>query len=317
MPDPRTKIAVRRGAHARFAPIGALGRTLRSVPAETAVLVRPIAREDLHRVGDYLHRNLNRRLSPSAWAEAIVPPWPVDAPNHGFMLLAGNDVVGVNAAIYSSRVVRGERRDFCNMAALCVDEQARPHAVRLIRALLRQPGFHFTDLSPSGNVVELDRRLGFRPLPTATAVVVNLPRLDRRFRLLTRPDDIAARVEGVDATVYADHRAAAAARHLVVTRGDAYCYVVFRKDRRKNLPLFATVLHVSDPDLFAAAFGVVSSHLLTRHGALCTLVEERVAVVGPVLSRMLAQPRPKMYKSDELVPADIDDLYSELTCVAW
>jgi hypothetical protein len=246
-----------------------------------------------------------------------VPPWLVASPNHGFMLLAGDDVVGVNAAIYSSRVVRGERREFCNVAALCVDEQVRPHAVRLVRAILKQPGYHFTDLSPSGNVVELDRRLGFQPLPTATAVLVNLPRLDRRFRLLTRPEDIAARLEGDDATVYADHRSAAAARHLVVTRGDRYCYVVFRKDRRKGLPFFATVLHVSDPDLFAAAVGAVSSHLLRRHGALCTLVEDRVAVVRPRLSRMLTQPRPKMFKSDELLAVEIDDLYSELTCVAW
>lgn len=300
-----------------FARTGAESRTLRPVPAESAVRVRPIAPEDLARVGAYLHRGLNPRLSASAWAAALVPPWPVAAPNHGFMLLAGDEVVGVNAAIYSSRVVRGERREFCNVAALCVDETARPHAVRLIRSILRQPGYHFTDLSPSGNVVELDRRLGFQPLPTATAVAVNLPRLDRRFRLLARPGEIESTLAGVDKTVYADHRSAAAARHLVVTRGDDYCYVVFRKDRRKGLPLFATVLHVSDRDLFAAAFGVVAGHFLRRHGALCTLVEERVAPVPARLRRMLAQPRPKMFKSDELVAADIDDLYSELTCVAW
>jgi hypothetical protein len=302
---------------AALARIGATGRTLTLVPAETAVRVQPIGPEDLERVGDYLHRRLNDRLSPEAWAAALVPPWTVAAPNHGFMLLSGEQVVGVNAAIYSSRVVRGERREFCNVAALCVEEHVRPHAVRLIRSILRQPGYHFTDLSPSGSVIELDRRLGFQPLPTATAVVVNLPRIDRRFRLLTRPADIAARLEGVDATVYADHRWAAAARHLVVTRGDHYCYVVFRKDRRKGLPLFATILHVSDRELFTAALGVVSSHLLRRHGAACTLVEQRVAAVRPAFSRMLARPRPKMFKSDELLAADIDDLYSELTCVAW
>ena len=302
---------------ATFARTRAARRTLTLVPAETAVRVRPIGPEDLPRVGAYLHRSLNDRLSPSAWAAAFTPPWTVAAPNHGFMLLAGDEVVGVNAAIYSSRLVRGERRELCNVAALCVDEQVRPHAVRLIRSILKQPGYHFTDLSPSGSVVELDRRLGFQPLDTATALVVNVPRLDRRFGLLTRAADIEARLEGVDATLYADHRSAAAARHLVVTRGADHCYVVFRKDRRRGLPLFASILYVSDRALFADAFGTVSSHLLRRHGAVCTLVEQRVAKVSAPLSRMLARPRPKMFKSDVLTADDIDDLYSELTCVAW
>ena len=39
----------------------------------------------------------------------------------------------------------------------------------------RQDGYHFTDLSPSGNVVALNRRLGFTQLDTATALVPNLP----------------------------------------------------------------------------------------------------------------------------------------------
>ena len=315
---PGTKIVVAADRRAAFARTGDPSRTLALVPAETAVRVEPIRPEDLARVGDFLHRNLNERLSPAAWAAALVPPWAVAAPNHGFMLTSGEDVVGVNAAIYSSRVVRGERHEFCNVAALCVEERARPHAVRLIRAILRQPGYDFTDLSPSGSVVELDRRLGFAPLPTETTLVVNLPRPPgRRFRLLTRPDEIAARLTGVDATVYADHRSAAAARHLVVVDGDDHCYVVFRKDRRRGLPLFATILFVSDRELFRAASGVVSSHLLLRHGAVGTLVERRVAPVSAPLTRTLAHPRPKMFKSGTLEAADVDDLYSELTCVAW
>jgi hypothetical protein len=31
----------------------------------------------------------------------------------------------------------------------------------------------------------------------------------------------------------------------------------------------------------------------------------------------MAMPRPKMYRSADLEPAQIDDLYSELVCVAW
>ena len=63
------------------------------------------------------------------------------------------------------------------ISALCVIESRRAHAIRLVRAILRQPGYHFTDLSPSGNVVELNHRLGFHSLDTSTAPQINWPAL--------------------------------------------------------------------------------------------------------------------------------------------
>ena len=51
----------------------------------------------------------------------------------------------------------------------------RLHGLRLLKAVLRQEGYHFTDLSPSGNVVGINERLRFRFLDTTTALVPNLP----------------------------------------------------------------------------------------------------------------------------------------------
>ncbi len=53
------------------------------------------------------------------------------------------------------------RSTVCNVAALCVRDDLRAHTVRLVRALLKQREYSFTDLSPSGNVVAMDERLGF------------------------------------------------------------------------------------------------------------------------------------------------------------
>ena len=61
---------------------------------------------------------------------------------------------------------------------------------------------------------------------------------------------------------------AAAARHVVLrARRASRCYVVFRRDRRKDLPLFASVLHVSNPELFRRDGPPLARHLLLRHGA--------------------------------------------------
>ena len=96
-----------------------------------------------------------------------------------------------------------------------------------------------------------------------------------------------------------------------------WCYVVFRKDRRKGLPLFASILHVSDPELFRAMSGPLARHLLLRHGAAATLVERAVVEHRPRLSLTVESPRRKMFRSPSLEPAQIDYLYSELVCLSW
>ena len=92
---------------------------------------------------------------------------------------------------------------------------------------------------------------------------------------------------------------------------------MFRRDRRKNVPLFASILYISNPDLFRVAAQDVWRHLLVRHGLPVTLAEHRLVGVCPGLSVALRSPRPKMYRSDILQPRQVDYLYSELAWVAW
>ncbi|WP_299925676.1 hypothetical protein [uncultured Nocardioides sp.] len=278
----------------------------------------PITDEDVGAVAAFLHQHLNARLSADEWARCAVPPWSVDAPNHGFLLRQGEEVVGAYLAFYSEREVDGALRRRCNLAAWCVLEEHRAHGVRLARAMLRQRDYDFVDLSPSGNVVSLNERLGFTSLDTATALVPNLPLPSRRgVRVLTAPAEIEATLTGADLRVYRDHRDAAAALHFVVRVGPDSCYVIARRDRRKGLPLFASLVHVSDPAVLARAGHAPYRHLLLRHRALVTLAERRVAGRPPRLSRMQSAPRPRMFRSAALEPRSVDYLYSELTCVPW
>ncbi|MFC7724021.1 hypothetical protein ACFQW6_02810 [Nocardioides sp. GCM10028917] len=269
-------------------------------------------------VGDFLHRHLNSRLSADQWARSAMPTWSVDAPNHGFMLRRGDDVVGVYLAFYSERTVDEGTRRVCNLAAWCVLEGDRAHGVRLARAMLRQRGYDFVDLSPSGNVIDLNTRLGFEFLDTATALVPNLPLPSRRgVHLLSRPRDIERALTDRELDIYRDHRDAGAALHFVVTVGGESCYVMARRDRRRGLPVFATLLYVSDPVVLGRAGHAPYRHLLLRHLTLVTLAERRVTGRPPRLSRAQRSPRRRMFRSPDLADHSIDYLYSELTCVPW
>ena len=289
------------------------------VSAGIPVTLRPIRDAEIRRVAEFLHAHLNSRASVDSWAAAMTPPWAFDQPNHGFFLEEGERVVGAHLAFYSERTIDGRAERICNLAAWCVLETHRHHSLRLIRALLGQKGYHFTDLSPSGNVVPLNLRLRFEPLDTATALVPNLPwpRRNRGVRVLSDSDELARHLRGRDLDVYRDHVRTAAAHHLVVVRGDVTCYVIFRRDRRKRLPLFASFVHVSNPTLFRAAATDVYRHLLLHHQIPFTLNELRVVGSRPRWSLMLRSPRPKMYRSPTLRPEQIDYLYSELACVSW
>jgi hypothetical protein len=290
-----------------------------AVTTRAAVQMRPIAEHDIPAVAAFLHANLNERVTVDAWARAADVPWKVERTNAGFMLLDGDAVVGAHLAFYSDREIDGRRERFCNLGAWCVLPEHRFHALRLLKALLAQDGYHFTDLSPSGNVVGLNTRLGFEFLDTTTTVIPNLPwpSLPGRDTISEDPALIERTLTGADLEHYRDHAGADAARHLLLMRGGEHCYVIFRKDERKGLRLFTSLLHVSNPELLRAMSGPFCRHMLVRHRAAATLVERAVADLRPPLSRTVDSPRRKMFRSPSLEAAQIDYLYSELVCLSW
>lgn len=283
------------------------------------VRLSPITSSDVPAVARFLNGHLNKRVSPDRWEGALSVPWDVEQPNHGLFLRDDDAVVGAYLAYYSQQQVNGRPEKFCNLGAWCVLDGYRHQGTRLLTRLLAQEGYHFTDFSPSGNVVELNRRLKFVDLDTTTELVPNAPLPTRRgaARVTSDPDALLETLTSGELTLYRDHRRAAAAKHLLVSTPREHCYVIFRRDTRKRVRAFGSILHVSNPELFRAAAGQVGGHLMTRYGIPATLVERRVAG-GPVRwGRTLGRSRPKMFRSKTLAADQVAYLYSELTCLAW
>ena len=291
---------------------------LKLVPRPT-ITIAPITEADVGPVAEFLHVHLNARVPVEAWRRAVDVPWPVERPNAGFMLLEDDTIVGAHLAFYSERLIDGRRERFCNLGAWCVLPPFRVQGLRLLKALLAQEGYHFVDLSPSGNVVGLNSRLGFRFLDPASTLVPALPWPPAPWRrqITADPAVLERTLTGRELQLYRDHAGAAAARHLLLRRGDRWCYVIFRKDRRKGLPGFASILHVSNPALFCRMTRPLSAHLLAHHGVLAMLIDRAVVDCHPRLSVAFESPRRKMFCSPTLASTQIDYLYSELVCLSW
>jgi hypothetical protein len=284
--------------------------------ASRGVRPTPITNADVAEVAEFLSANHNSRVP---WARACAEtPWRVEAPNHGFMLRDGQRVVGTLLAIYSERMVDGRIERFCNLGSWCVLPEYRSRSMSLLNAILAQDGYNFTILSPDDGPQEILAWLKFRFLDTTAALIPNLPwpTVPGRVKISANPRTIERTLTGSELKLYHDHARALATHHLVVTHGQEHCYVIFRKFFRKGVPVFAMILHVSNPDLFHKALIQLTRHLLTRHGLVATLAELRLIGHKPHLSFPVNN-WPKMYRSASLQPEQIDDLYSELTCVPW
>ncbi len=287
-------------------------REIREMTAE----LTPITDADVAAVADFLHANFNDRIPWALSCSAV--PWKVEAPNYGFMLRDGQRVVGALLALYSERLVAGRVERFCNIGTWYVLPGYRSRSISLLTALLAQQGYHFTVLTPGEGPQEILAWLRFRFLDTSAALVPNLPwpTLPGRTRISADPDVIERTLAGTELEIYHDHAQALAAHHLVLIRGQDSCYVMYREFRYKDVPAFAIVLHVSNPDLFHRAVIPLTRHLLVRHRLVATLAELRIIEHKPHLSFKLNFGR-KMYRSASLEPGQIDYLYSELVCVPW
>ena len=241
------------------------------------VELTPITDADVAAVADFLHANHNDRIPWALSCSAV--PWQGEAPNHGFMLRDGRRVVGTLLALYSERSVSGRVERFCNMGSWCVLPRYRSRSILLLKALLAQEGYHFTVLSPGEGPQEILTWFGFRFLDTSAALVPNLPwpTLPGRTRISADPEVIERTLVGTELELYHDHARALAAHHLVLIRDQHYCYVMYRKFRYMGVPVFANILHVSDPDLFRRALIPLTRHLVVRHGLLATLAELRIS----------------------------------------
>jgi hypothetical protein len=168
--------------------------------------------------------------------------------------------------------------------------------------------------------VPLNARLGFTELDPTTVLVPTLPwPPPRGVRVSSDPEAVVAALTGDQLDLYRDHAGLAGARHVVLVEGDRSCWVVFRMDRRKQLPaVFASILHVSDRDLFRRRVRAVGGHLLAHHRSAALLAEQRVTGPLAVWPRFtLGKPRRKMVLSSTMSAGEVDYLYSELTCLSW
>jgi hypothetical protein len=272
--------------------------------------IEPVTDDTLLEFGQFLHTHLQASRSPTAWVSGLQNQWTAQPPNYGFVLRNGGPIVGGIGAYYADRVVQGRMERFCNITSWCVLDAYRQQSMRLAMAVIGQPGYHFTDFSPTKVVGGTLKFFKFKELDARVAVILNLPGFSPAgVRVLHRLEDIRAVIAGDTLSIVDAHAAFPWLRQVLVGTPGHWCHVIYKARVFKGLPA-ATVLHVSDGDLFQQYFGRLSRHLL-RRGLVSTHVECRAVKRVPRPFVVRAGFNPKLYLSPTLTDTDIDYLYSE------
>jgi hypothetical protein len=275
--------------------------------------IEPIGDDTLIEFCRFLAANLSRERSPEAWAQAFRHDWGVTKPNHGFLLRDDGRIVGGIGAIYAERMIRGRPERFCNITSWCVLEQYRSQSMRLAMAIVAQPGFHFTDLTPTEVVSKTLQFLKFKPMNERQAVWPHVPwplGASGGARVIAERDRIERVLSAADAGVFRDHCHLPWLRHVAVGRPEEYCHVVWKPTRLKGVR-GAHVLAFSDGERLLAHRSALGAYLLAR-GFFFTRVESRLLPALPRGTWELAGFRSKVFRSDTLGEADISNLYYEI-----
>lgn len=278
--------------------------------------IEPIQDSDLLSFCQFLTEHLSSERTAEQWASAFQQNWGVEKPNNGFLLRDDGNIVGGIGAIYSERIIRGQPECFCNITSWCVLEAYRAQSMRLAMAVVSQPGFHFTDLTPTEVVSKTLQFLKFKPMNERHAIWPNFPWPVAALwgvRVITNADDIAEVLPVDAAKIFRDHRHLPWLRHLAVGRPGSYCYVAWKPNRLKGVN-GAFILGFSDAELFLRYRLTLGSHLFGQD-CFYTRVESRLLPRVPGLALELAGYRHKVYCSDTIQVGDISNFYSELVAL--
>ena len=134
------------------------------------VRVRPAHEGDISALIALLRDGFGSHWSPATYRRLFEYPRVEKQPNLGFVMESGDQLVGFLGAIYSERSL-GERLErFCNMSSWYTIPQFRKSSLDLLKALLAQQGYTFTNFTPSTQVIQVMKACGFQSLGSRKVV---------------------------------------------------------------------------------------------------------------------------------------------------
>jgi hypothetical protein len=250
------------------------------------------------------------------WRNVFDYQWETGEGHCGYALLDEGKVVGMLGMVFSERHINGTIKKFCNLHTWWVREDHRGQSLSLLRPILKLDGYTITHFTPCDTVRAVTKRLGFTDLRSQLKIllpnrVFHGKRMREDPRLTYDQNVIEETISCYDKKILLDHRPYGCG-HLLVRDGSECCYLLYTHVVRHRLP-YCHIHYISNRDVFAKHEQAIRSSLLANHRARFVAVDARlVSDMKFPLSFNFWAPAHALYKSADVKPEQIDNLYSDI-----
>jgi hypothetical protein len=283
--------------------------------------VRAVGAEAFAEIYPLLREFPTKAMTEEDWRRMLfATPWS-DNPQRGFALYAEGKPVGFIGTIFSQRRLGERVEPICSLSSWIMLPDHRSDVLKLLLPILKLRNHTILNPTPSPVAYGIFAQLGFVPLESERLILPPLPGGDTAGTLsgsfTTSKADLEAELTGEEAALYRDHSWCAAARHVLLRRGERRCYLVATAMTRKGLP-FAEIQYVSDWDLFWKLRLLAHAALFSTTRGLALFVDRRFTDGRRrLLSATWRCPRLYRPAHKGIAPDMIDGLYSEMMNLKW
>ena len=253
------------------------------------------------------------RKSIERYRSLFHPPWDTHEDYCGYALADKGKIRGFMAYVFSRRHMSGETEKFCNLTTWVVVPEYRFASLRLLSPLADLRECTVTDFTPTPVAVKALRAFRFQVLEDSAYVLLPVPRAATRGITVTvDPARIRPALHDVDRQTFDDHTSTLC-RHMLLRGGlGEACYLITTRRKYRGMPI-THVHHISDAETFLRHQATIRLQLAVRNLTPIVLVDARMLPTRPAASVRVSYPTPRLYlPSPGLLPADIDNLYSEI-----
>lgn len=239
--------------------------------------------------------------------------WNREEDYFGHVLLDRGKIAGFVGAFFVRRPVRGVQRRFCNLTTWKVREENRNESILLIMPFLRMREYTVTGRTAAHNVFAIHQKLGFRYLDDRAIIVSTFVgrRSSTAVDVLLGGDDLSGSLSGDDLRLVQDHSRYKC--HPLVLRKEGRTLLIIVTLPKKWGITVGYIQYISDVGLFLELLSNVKEEVSRRLKAPFLWIEKRLLFGAKIpFSIEYRSPFVHLYKSDELEPPDIDNLYTEL-----
>jgi len=203
-------------------------------------------------------------LKKEDWRPLFNPSPNQDEDYCGYALQSGDKIVGMLGMLFCKRTIGGIERRICNLHSWYVNEEFRAYSLMLMRPALRLKDHTLTDFTPTRQVCEISKKLGFQSLDSRLTLLMPIrsPRGSAEVQFCEDTTSVVSQLSDSDGRLLEDHHYNHSG-HLLVTEGDAYCLVVFNRVERHALP-YCHIHYISNKPMFARHERAIRKRLLQK-----------------------------------------------------